>query len=106
MAGVVSEYLHPLVRWNPGPQRRWIAGRAAVAVALPLIGFTVAGHPQQAFLAGMGVFAVLYGASAPVRRRFVITPLAGLGLLASMALGIALAAVSYTHLTLPTICSV
>ncbi len=91
MAGVVSEYLHPLVRWNPGPQRRWIAGRAAVAVALPLIGFTVAGHPQQAFLAGMGVFAVLYGASAPVRRRFVITPLAGLGLLAAMALGIALA---------------
>ena len=68
MSGVVSEYLHPLVRWNPGPQRRWIAGRAAVAVALPLIGFTVAGHPQQAFLAGMGVFAVLYGASAPVRR--------------------------------------
>ncbi|WP_068258539.1 FUSC family protein [Janibacter limosus] len=91
MVGRVEEYLRPLVRWNPGPDRRWIALRAAAAVALPLVGFTLAGHGQQGFLAGMGVFAVLYGAAAPVRRRFVVTPLAGLGLLASMTLGILLA---------------
>lgn len=90
MAGLV-EYLRPLARWNPGPMRRWIALRAAAAVALPLVGFTLAGHGQQGFLAGMGVFAVLYGAAAPVRRRFVVTPLAGVGLLASMTLGILLA---------------
>lgn len=91
MIGRLQEYLRPLVRWNPGPIRRWIALRAAAAVALPLVGFTLAGHGQQGFLAGMGVFAVLYGAAAPVRRRFVVTPLAGVGLLASMTLGIALA---------------
>ena len=91
MIGAAREYLRPLVGWAPGPQRRWIGLRAALAVALPLVGFTLAGHGQQGFLAGMGVFAVLYGASAPVRRRFVITPLAGLGLLLSMATGIALA---------------
>ncbi|MDN5716178.1 MAG: FUSC family protein [Janibacter sp.] len=91
MVGRLQEYLRPLVRWNPGPARRWIALRAAAAVALPLVGFTLAGHGQQGFLAGLGVFAVLYGAAAPVRRRFVVTPLAGVGLLASMTLGIALA---------------
>lgn len=91
MATLVGEYLRPLAGWNPGPRRRWIALRAACAVALPLVAFGLAGHGQQGFLAGMGVFAVLYGASAPVRRRFVVTPLAGLGLLASMTLGILLA---------------
>lgn len=91
MTAVVVEYLRPLGRWNPGPRRRWIALRAATAAALPLVVLTLAGFERHAFLAGMGVFAVLYGAAAPVRRRFVVTPVAGLGLLASMGLGVLLA---------------
>lgn len=84
----VGQFLQPLATFAPGPPRRWIAARAATAVALPLIGLTLAGHEEHAFLAGLGVFAVLYGAGAPVRRRLRIIPLAGLGLLAALALGI------------------
>lgn len=84
----IEELGRPLITFAPGPPRRWIAVRAALAVALPLIGLTVAGHSEVSFLAGLGVFAVLYGAGAPVRRRFRTIPLAGAGLLASLALGI------------------
>lgn len=84
----LEEFGRPLVSFASGPPRRWIAVRAAVAVALPLIGFTLAGHAKISFLAGLGVFAVLYGAGAPVRRRFRTIPLAGAGLLASLGLGI------------------
>ena len=85
------DFTRPMFSFAPSPPRGWIALRAALALALPLIGLTLAGHPQEAFLAGLGVFAVLYGAGAPVRRRLVIIPVAGLGLLASLLLGIATA---------------
>ena len=82
------DFAKPMFRFGPSPVRRWIALRAALALALPLVGLTLAGHPDKAFLVGLGVFAVLYGAGAPVRRRMVTIPVAGLGLLASLSLGI------------------
>lgn len=86
------DFARPVVSFAPSPVRRWIALRAAIAIGLPLTGLTLAGLPPgQAFLAGLGVFAVLYGAGAPVRRRLRTIPAAGVGLLASLALGIATA---------------
>ncbi|WP_338747843.1 FUSC family protein [Janibacter alittae] len=86
------DFARPVVSFAPSPVRRWIALRAALAIGLPLTGLTLAGFPpQQVFLAGLGVFAVLYGAGAPVRRRLRTIPGAGVGLLASLALGIATA---------------
>lgn len=86
------DFARPVFSLAPGPARRWIALRAALAVGLPLAGLTLAGFPpQEAFLAGLGVFAVLYGAGAPVRRRLRTIPAAGAGLLGSLGLGIAAA---------------
>lgn len=83
----VGEFLRPLVSLAPSPQRRWVAARAAVTAALPLIGISVIGNHHDAFMAGLGVFAVLYGASGPVRRRFRTIPLAGAGLLLAIGVG-------------------
>lgn len=84
----VGSYLRPLVTFTPSPPRRWIALRAAVATAIPILAISTFGSHDDAFMAGLGVFAVLYGAGAPVRRRFRTIPLAGLGLLAAIGLGI------------------
>lgn len=84
----VGDALRPLITFSSGPVRRWIALRAAVTVALPLIGISVVGEQRDAFMAGLGFFAVLYGAGAPVRRRFLTIPLAGVGLLLAIGLGI------------------
>lgn len=83
----VGDFLRPLVSFAPGPQRRWVAARASVTAALPLLGISIVGNHHDAFLAGLGVFAVLYGASGPVRRRFRTIPLAGAGLLLAITLG-------------------
>lgn len=83
----IGDLLRPMTIFAPGPPRRWIAIRVAVALAIPLVGISLVGYPQQAFLAGLGVFSVLYGASAPVRRRLVIIPTAGLGLLSCLGTG-------------------
>ena len=82
------QFLRPMVTFAPGPKRRLVALRAAVAAALPLVGISLLGNPEHAFMAGLGVFAVLYGASGPVRRRFRTIPLAGAGLLLAICLGI------------------
>lgn len=84
----VGELLRPLVRWNPGPVRRWIALRAATAAAVPMVLISLLDNHHDAFMAGLGVFAVLYGAGGPVRRRFRTIPLAGLGLLLAIGIGI------------------
>lgn len=84
----VSDFLRPLVTFAPSPRRRWVATRAAVAAAIPLVGISLVGHPDDAFMAGLGVFAVLYGAGGPVRRRFRTIPIAGAGLLLAIGLGI------------------
>lgn len=83
----LGELSRPLVSFAPGPSRRWVALRTALAIALPLIGLTAAGYPRISFLAGLGAFAVLYGAGTPVRRRVRTVSLAGAGLLASLVLG-------------------
>ncbi len=83
----VGEFLRPLVSLAPSPPRRWVAARAAVTAAVPLIGISVVGNHHDAFMAGLGVFAVLYGASGPVRRRFRTIPLAGAGLLLAIGVG-------------------
>ncbi len=85
---VVGDFLRPMVTIAPGPKRRWIATRAAVTAALPLVGLSLLGEQDEAFMAGLGVFAVLYGASMPVRRRFTVIPIAGAGMLLAMCLGI------------------
>lgn len=82
-----TQFLRPLITFAPSPQRRWVATRAAVAALLPLLGLSLVGRPDDAFMAGLGVFAVLYGASGPVRRRFTTIPLAGAGLLLAICLG-------------------
>lgn len=84
----LAELGRPLISFAPSPSRRWVAVRAAIAVALPVIGLTLAGHADISFLAGLGVFAVLYGAGTPVRRRVRTISLAGVGLLVSLGLGI------------------
>lgn len=84
----VSDFLRPLVTFAPSPKRRWVATRAAVAAAVPLVGISLLGNHHDAFMAGLGVFAVLYGASGPVRRRFRTIPIAGAGLLLAISLGI------------------
>ncbi|WP_157074620.1 FUSC family protein [Janibacter corallicola] len=86
-AAAVGDVVRSMTGFAPGPPRRWVATRVAVALALPLVGITLAGHPDEAFLAGLGVFAVLYGANAPVRRRLLIVPTAGLGLLLCLGVG-------------------
>src|SRR5699024_9400230 len=83
----VREFLRPFVTFAPSPKRRWVATRAAVAAAVPLVGISLLGNHHDAFMAGLGVFAVLYGASGPVRRRFRTIPLAGAGLLLAICLG-------------------
>lgn len=83
----VRESLRPLFTLAPSPQRRWVAVRAALTAAIPLVGVSIIGNPDDAFMIGLGVFAVLYGASGPVRRRFRTIPLAGAGLLLSIWLG-------------------
>lgn len=84
----VREFLRPLVTFAPSPKRRWVATRAAVAAAVPLVGISLLGNHHDAFMAGLGVFAVLYGASGPVRRRFRTIPTAGAGLLLAICLGV------------------
>ncbi|NYF99530.1 FUSC family protein [Janibacter cremeus] len=94
------DFARPVFSFGPSPVRRWVALRAALAIGLPLTVLTLAGYPQEAFLAGLGVFAVLYGAGAPVRRRLRIIPSAGAGLLASLALGVATAGHPYLAVVL------
>lgn len=73
-----------LLRFNPA-RRRWpVALKAAVAVSLPVLVATLLGRPQLGLIAGLGVFAVLYGADTPGRFR--------IKLLSSMALAFVLAA--------------
>lgn len=88
MAGVLHEAARPLIGWSPSPVRRWVALRAATAAAIPMVTISILGNYHDAFMAGLGVFAVLYGAGGPVRRRFRTIPLAGLGLLCAITLGI------------------
>lgn len=85
---VIDTFLRPVVTFAPGPARRWIALRAAIAAAIPLVGISLFGDHHSAFMAGLGVWAVLYGASGPVRRRFHTIPVAGIGLLLAIGLGI------------------
>lgn len=83
----VREFLRPLVTVAPSPQRRWIAARAALTAAIPLLAVSIFGNRDDAFMIGLGVFAVLYGASGPVRRRFRTIPVAGAGLLLAIGVG-------------------
>lgn len=58
-----------LVRFKPA-RRRWpVALKAAVAVSLPVLVATLFGRPELGLIAGLGVFAVLYGADTPGRFR-------------------------------------
>lgn len=49
--------------------RRWLALRAAIAVAIPMLIGIATGHVTQGVQAALGGFVALYGAGEPYRRR-------------------------------------
>jgi hypothetical protein len=65
--------------------------RAALAVAVPLLVLLAVGRLDLAAYATFGAFTALYGRNEPYRTRIRSVSVAGLGLLASIALGILVA---------------
>ncbi|ARC57343.1 hypothetical protein AS850_09670 [Frondihabitans sp. 762G35] len=66
-----------------------IALRAAIGLAVPLLVLLAVGRMELAAYATFGAFTGLYGRGEPYRSRIVTVSAAGAGLLASMALGVA-----------------
>lgn len=67
--------------------RRWIALRAAVAIAIPMLIGIATGHVTQGVQAGLGSFAALYGAGEPYRRRAALLTLLVVAVTVAMILG-------------------
>lgn len=62
-------------------------------MSLPLLVTTLAGHQALGLIAGLGVFAVLYGADTPGRFRIRLTSTMAAGFVVSAALGVLAAAI-------------
>ncbi|MBL8002027.1 MAG: FUSC family protein [Flavobacteriales bacterium] len=79
--------VHHAARLQPG-EWRWAAGlRAALAIGLPLLAFTLAGRPDHGLVAALGGFTALYGTDRPLRQQLRLLPGVAAGLVASAALG-------------------
>ncbi|MDO5684090.1 MAG: FUSC family protein [Propionibacteriaceae bacterium] len=82
-----------LFRFHPA-RRRWpTALKAAAAISIPLLVTTLMGHPAWGLMAGLGAFAVLYGADTPGRFRIkLLSAMAG-GFVLSVTAGVVAAAI-------------
>lgn len=67
--------------------RRWVALRAAVAIAIPMLIGLATGHLTQGVQAGLGSFAALYGTGEPYRRRAALLAFLVVAVTAAMVLG-------------------
>ncbi|MTB70774.1 hypothetical protein GGG17_02025 [Arsenicicoccus sp. MKL-02] len=83
----LRRHARSLLRLNPSPPRWPVAVKAAVAMAVPLSVGQLAGHLSLGLVASLGVFTILYAATAPGRFRARVMALAALGLTASVGLG-------------------
>ncbi|WP_432559106.1 FUSC family protein [Granulicoccus sp. GXG6511] len=82
-----------LIRFQPA-RRRWpIALKAAVAISLPLLVTTLLGHSDLGLIAGLGAFAVLYGADTPGRFRIKLMSAMAASFVISVAVGVVAAAI-------------
>jgi hypothetical protein len=84
----LSDDLRSLVRFGDSPVRWPVATQAGLAMAVPIAGFTLAGHSDWGLFASGGAFIAIYLANRPRRLRARALPLLGLGLLAAAAIGI------------------
>lgn len=83
----LRRHTRTILRLNPSPPRWPVAVKAAVAMAVPLSVGQLAGHLSLGLVASLGVFTILYGATAPGRFRARVMALAALGLTGAVALG-------------------
>jgi hypothetical protein len=77
-----------LFTFRESPVRWPIALQAALAMGLPIIGFTLAGRGDLGLLASPGAFTALYLPGRSRHERAVLLPLVALGLVAACAIGV------------------
>lgn len=80
-----------LLHLHPAPWRWKVGLEASLALGLPLLLFTVAGHQPWGMQAALGGFTALYGASLSRRDRLHVLPLVAAGLVLAALLGVACA---------------
>lgn len=84
-------FLRSLLELNDGPWRWRVGLEAAVAIGVPLLIFTLAGHQATGLMASLGTFTVIYFAARPRRERLMgLLPVA-LGLVLCALLGVSTA---------------
>ena len=80
-----------LFQLQPAPSRVPIAVQAGIAIGLPIAVLTLFGQPQLGLIASTGGFLALYLSNRSRRQRAILLPFIGLGLIASGAIGVAVA---------------
>jgi hypothetical protein len=85
----ISTEIRALFVLRPAPGRWPVALQAAIAIALPTVGFALAGHADLGLLASPGAFTALHIADRTRRERAVLLPLFAAGLVAATAIGVA-----------------
>lgn len=77
-----------VVGLNDSPWRWFVGVQAGLAMGLPLIVFTVAGHQSLGLIASLGAFTALYCIGMRWVDQFKILPLIALGLVATSFFGV------------------
>lgn len=67
--------------------RRWVAVRAAIAIAIPMLVGVATGHVTQGVQAALGSFVALYGTGEPYRRRTALLAIVVVAVTVAMILG-------------------
>lgn len=84
---MIRDDLRSLFVLRPSPVRWPIALQAAIAIGIPILGFSIAGQPSLGLLASSGGFTALYLSSRSRRERAAVLPLVALGLIAAASIG-------------------
>lgn len=84
--------LRHLFSLHASPVRWPVALQAALAMGLPIAGFTVVGHPDLGLLTSSGAFLALYLAARSRHERILALPSIAVVLIASSATGVVLSA--------------
>lgn len=80
-----------LLKVGPHGSAHWVAARAALTVAIPLVMLVLTDHVQWVLYAGFGAFTSLYGRAELLPRRLVMQSHVGVLLIWSVLLGVLVA---------------